>query len=202
MVCMIDTREHILRTAFRLFITRSYKAVTMNMLEKETGLTKGAFYHYFKNKEEIFIEVIDKFYLACHIPQNQEIEEFGTLRSYIDLHLEHINYLSEKFKEIAQIERPDPTTLSLIMEAKDYYPGFNEKLKQLADTIYNKWERVITRAKVNGEVVKDIESDILAENFITIGYSIFRFILNGRSIEYAFSMIKLQYNQLYKLIKK
>jgi AcrR family transcriptional regulator len=199
---MIDTREHILRTAFRLFITRSYKAVTMNMLEKETGLTKGAFYHYFKNKEEIFIEVIDKFYLACHIPQNQEIEEFGTLRSYIDLHLEHINYLSEKFKEIAQIERPDPTTLSLIMEAKDYYPGFNEKLKQLADTIYNKWERVITRAKVNGEVVKDIESDILAENFITIGYSIFRFILNGRSIEYAFSMIKLQYNQLYKLIKK
>lgn len=199
---MIDTREHILRIAFRLFITKSYKAVTMNMLEKETGLTKGAFYHYFKSKEEIFIEVIDKYYLACHAPQDEDIEENGSLRSYIDLHLDHSNYLSAKFKEIAQIERPDPTTLSLIMEAKAYYPGFTEKLRQLADTIYNKWERVISRAKINGEIVKDIESDILAENFITISHSIFRFILNGRSIEYSFSMVKLQYNQLYKLIKK
>lgn len=199
---MIDTREHILRTAFRLFIAKSYKAVTMSDLEKETGLTKGAFYHYFKSKEEIFIEVIDKFYLASHMPRNEEIEENGTLRAYIDLHLEHIDFLAKKLKEIANIDRPDPTSLSLIMEAKEYYPGFTEKLKELGDIIFHKWERVITRAKVRGEVLPDLESDILAENFIATGYSIFRFIHNGRSIEYALSMIKLQYNQLYKLVRK
>ena len=201
MVCMEDTREHILRTAFRLFITKSYKAVTMSDLEKETGLTKGAFYHYFKNKEKIYIEVIDKYYLASHTLRNEDIEENGTLQDYIDLHLAHINFLATKLKEITNVDRPDPTFLSLVMEAKEYYPGFTEKLKELGDTIFNKWERVIARAKIKGEIESDIESDILAENFISIGYSVFRYVLNSRSFEYALTMLKLQYYQLYKLIK-
>jgi TetR/AcrR family transcriptional regulator, transcriptional repressor for nem operon len=199
---MIDTKEHILRTAFRLFITKSYKAVTMCDLEKATGLTKGAFYHYFKNKEEIYIEVIDKFYISNQIPRNIDVEENGTLRDYIDLHLNHIEFLASKLKEIAKIDRPDTTLVSLILEAKEYYPGFAEKLKEMGDSFFNKWERTITRAKLKGEILEDIESDILTENFIAIGFSIFRYILNGRSIEFAYSMVKLQYNQLYKLVKK
>ncbi len=71
---MTDTKDHILRTAFSFFIKKSYKAVTMSDLEKATGLTKGAFYHYFKSKEEIYIEVIDKYYLANHIPRNETID--------------------------------------------------------------------------------------------------------------------------------
>ena len=199
---MIDTREHILRTAFRLFITKSYKAVTMCDLEKATGLTKGAFYHYFKGKDEIYMEVVDKFYFSNQLLKNEGIEENGTLLDYIELHLNHIDCLSTKLKEICNMDRPDPTSLSLIMEAKQYYPGFTEKLKEIGEIIFNKWERVIARAKLKGEIRPDIESDILAENFIAVSYSIFRFILIGRSIEYAFSMIKLQYTQLYKLAKK
>lgn len=199
---MIDTREHILRTAFRLFITKSYKAVTMCDLEKATGLTKGAFYHYFKGKDEIYMEVVDKFYFSNQLVKNEEIEENGTLREYIDLHLDHIDSISTKMKEICNMDRPDPTSLSLIMEAKEYYPGFTEKLKDIGEIIFNRWERVISRAKMKGEIKSDIESDILTENFMAVSYSIFRFILLGRSIEYAFSMIKLQYTQLYKLAKK
>jgi AcrR family transcriptional regulator len=172
----------------------------MSDLEKETGLTKGAFYHYFRSKEEIYIEVIDKFYIVNCMPRNEEIEKHGTLLAYIDLHLEHIEVTARKLKELTNIDKPDPT--SLIMEAKDYYPGFDEKLKELGDIIFNKWEMVITRAKVKGEIVSDIESDILAENYIAIDHSLFWYLLKGRSIEFAFSMIKLQYNQLYRLVKK
>jgi len=199
---MIDTREHILRAAFKLFITKSYKAVTMSDLEKSSGLTKGAFYHYFKNKETIYIEVIDKYYFAHCTPKNEELEERGTLQEYIALHLAHIDFITKKLKEIADIESPDPSSLSLIMEAKDYYPGFTEKLKESKNVLFNKWECVIARAKAHGEILSDIESDILAENFMSIGYSIFRYLLNGRSMEYAFSMLKLQFGQLYKLTKK
>ena len=198
----MDTKDHILRTAFSFFIKRSYKAVTMSDLEKATGLTKGAFYHYFKSKEDIYIEVIDKFFLANHIPRNEEIEEKGSLQDYINLHITHIETIAQKLKEITNIECPDPTSVSLILEAKEYYPGFNDKLKELADIIFRKWERVISRAKRNGEIVVDIESDILAENFISIGYSVFRFVMMSRSFEFSISQVKLQYMQLYKLVKK
>ena len=202
LVCMINTRDHILITAFTLFVTKSYKAVTMNDLEKTSGLTKGAFYHYFKNKEEIYIEVVDKYFLANHMPKDQEIEEKGSLRDYLDLYMNHFISKANKLKEITNNETIDPSFVSLIMEAKENYPGFTEKLKETRNIVFNNWERIISRAKVNGEIISDIETDILAENFISISHSIFRYLLNCSSVEYALSMIKLQYNQMYRLVKK
>jgi TetR/AcrR family transcriptional regulator, transcriptional repressor for nem operon len=123
------------------------------------------------------------------------------LHDYIILHLEHLEYLSQKLKEISNNETLDPSFVSLMMEAKIYYPGFTEKLQNSGNIIFNKWVNVISRAKSTGEIRNDIETDILAENFIATGYSIFRYLLTNRSFEYSFSMIKLQYNQLYRLIK-
>ena len=163
--------------------------MTMSELENETGLTKGAFYHYFRSKEEIYIEVINKFYFANHSPFNESVELEGTLQECIQLHLNHLDRIAKKFKEITNIDRPDPTSISLIMEAKEYYPGFIEKLKVQGDTIFNNWVRVITYAEQKGEIRAEIDADILAENFIAINYSIFRYILNGRSIEFSFSCI-------------
>jgi TetR/AcrR family transcriptional repressor of nem operon len=48
---MADTRDQILTTAFKLFFEKGYKEVTMSELVKETGLSKGAFYHYFLYSE-------------------------------------------------------------------------------------------------------------------------------------------------------
>jgi TetR/AcrR family transcriptional regulator, transcriptional repressor for nem operon len=202
MVCMTDTREHILQTAFSLFITKSYKAVTMKDLENATGLTKGAFYHYFRSKEEIFIEVIDKFYLAYHNPKSKNSLDNVSLKEYIEMHLNNMAYCMNRVKDIANVDNPDPNSISLIIEAKDYYPGFTEKLKELDSHIFNNWTQVISRAKVTGEILHDIEADILAENFIAVEYSVGRYIRCGRSLEFMFSMIKLQYNQLYRLVKK
>lgn len=198
---MSTTRDHILQTAFKLFLSKSYKAVTMLDLEKATGLTKGAFYHYFKNKKEIYIEVVDKYFLANHTPKDSNILETGTLNDFIDLHVEHIKYLSTRLKEITCQDGFDPTSISLIIEAKEYYPGFTEKLKESNNKIFDNWERVISRSKLKSEIQQTIESDILAENFIAIGHSIFRYMLSNRSLEYAISMVKLQYAQLYRLVK-
>ena len=58
---MNDTKEHILRTAFCLFLQKSFKEVTMKEIVERTGLSKGAFYHYFASKERLFTEVMDTF---------------------------------------------------------------------------------------------------------------------------------------------
>jgi hypothetical protein len=68
--------------------------------------------------------------------------------------------------------------------------------------IFNNWTQVISRAKTTGEILHDIEGDILAENFIAVEYSVGRYIRCSRSLEFISSMIKLQYNQLYRLVKK
>ncbi|MCD8260962.1 MAG: TetR/AcrR family transcriptional regulator, partial [Bacteroides sp.] len=59
---MKETKEYIIQKAFVLFLQKSYKEVTMQDIVKSTGLSKGAFYHYFKSKETVFEEVIRYFY--------------------------------------------------------------------------------------------------------------------------------------------
>ncbi|MDR2562425.1 MAG: TetR/AcrR family transcriptional regulator, partial [Prevotellaceae bacterium] len=54
-----DTKQHILETACLLFMKKSYKAVTLKEIIRETGLSNGAFYHHFESKEQLFKEVID-----------------------------------------------------------------------------------------------------------------------------------------------
>jgi TetR/AcrR family transcriptional regulator, transcriptional repressor for nem operon len=47
------TPEEIIKQSILVFRTNGYYRTTMNDLAKATGLTKGAFYHHFSNKEDV-----------------------------------------------------------------------------------------------------------------------------------------------------
>ena len=55
---MSSTKDHILQVALNLFLQSSYKEVTMCELVEKSGMSKGAFYYYFKSKEELFCAVM------------------------------------------------------------------------------------------------------------------------------------------------
>lgn len=50
-----ERRETILDTAWGLFQTAAYDAVTMDGIARETGLAKGTLFLYFRTKEELFL---------------------------------------------------------------------------------------------------------------------------------------------------
>jgi AcrR family transcriptional regulator len=50
-------REAVLRTAVRMFLERSYARTSMNDVATQLSITKPALYHYFRNKEEILVEI-------------------------------------------------------------------------------------------------------------------------------------------------
>jgi AcrR family transcriptional regulator len=55
---MENTKELILAVATQLFLTKGYEKTTItDILKQLDGLTKGAIYHYFDSKEDIFNEV-------------------------------------------------------------------------------------------------------------------------------------------------
>lgn len=53
-----QTRERILDNAARLFSMRGFDAVGIDELMEDAGLTRGAFYHHFRNKSELYGEAI------------------------------------------------------------------------------------------------------------------------------------------------
>lgn len=52
------TRKLILEKAFEQFYKRGFKTTSVNEVMKATCLSKGAFYHNFKNKDELGLQVV------------------------------------------------------------------------------------------------------------------------------------------------
>lgn len=57
---MKDTRAAIVESAFRLFIERGYEGASMADLVAVTGLSKGAVYHHFKDKDALHDAAIEQ----------------------------------------------------------------------------------------------------------------------------------------------
>lgn len=54
------TKQLILETAERLFMEKGLENVNVEDVVKEVGVTRGAFYHYFKSREELISSVMYK----------------------------------------------------------------------------------------------------------------------------------------------
>jgi AcrR family transcriptional regulator len=53
-----STIARILEAAARLFVERSYADVTMNQIAFAAQLTKGAVYHHFTSKEQVYVDML------------------------------------------------------------------------------------------------------------------------------------------------
>jgi AcrR family transcriptional regulator len=57
---MTKVKARILQAASTLFAEKGYEGASMNDIVKVSGLSKGAIYHHFKSKEQIFISLIEE----------------------------------------------------------------------------------------------------------------------------------------------
>ena len=82
---MAELREEIVKKAFLQFLNRGYKACSLKALEQATGLTKGAFYYYFKDKKEILEVGMERYFSVMREECEADLERVTSLREYIDL---------------------------------------------------------------------------------------------------------------------
>lgn len=55
----ITTRENILQSAKREFLEKGFKGASLRNIVKTAGVTTGAFYGYFSNKEALFTAIVE-----------------------------------------------------------------------------------------------------------------------------------------------
>ncbi len=59
---MKTTKEEILKVSLNLFAERGYDAVSTSMIAENLGITKGALYVHFKDKQDIFDSIVQKMF--------------------------------------------------------------------------------------------------------------------------------------------
>ena len=76
-----DKNLEILEGAHSLFTRYGYRKTTMEDIGKEVGLNQASLYHYFRNKEDIFMNIVFHRYsqmkdeIRAAIKENMELEE-------------------------------------------------------------------------------------------------------------------------------
>jgi len=199
---MKDTREEILITAFKHFLVQSYGEVTLAHLVKDLNLSKGAFYHHFKSKQELFIEVIDRFVL--YYVQIDEVQ-LDPSKSMMDNLMDLVEISLKVFDNLKEKISPEADELNyyrLMLEAIKHYPDFtklvNERHKQEELKYFGK---LIENARKKGEIKDNIDTAMLAETIQSlldgIGFNVF-FIDEKRDY---YKHIKRGFQFFYDLIK-
>lgn len=199
LVCLImnDTKEYIIDQAYSLFLSRSYEAVSISEISKAIGLTKGALYHHFTNKEELFKAVIDKYVILNDLVLE---DHHITLAQLID-------YTLNKASEIVNsIFGETPTFIpisymALIIDAFRHYPGFAEEKQHLLTLEIEKIKLVMEHAIAIGEIRNDINTEIMAANYFSQTIGIAANLLHNNSPKLALDALKDQLGELYKLLK-
>ena len=62
---IIPNKELILRHAYSLFLQKGYNSVSIKDIMEMSNLSKGAIYHHFKSKEDIFLETLEQYFFSA-----------------------------------------------------------------------------------------------------------------------------------------
>jgi len=194
----MDTREYIIDKSVTLFLTNSYEAVSISDISSAIGFTKGALYHHFKNKEELFKAVIDKCLVIHEIEFN---EETGTLLEFSEACLSNAKKTLQIFFKYAQGFEVI-NYISLIADSFKHYPGFADQKIAYTLSETNKIRKTIIKSIERGEIRSDIDTSLIAQSYYSIMIGMATPILQNQSIEQAIKNLRGQLDQMYLLLKK
>jgi AcrR family transcriptional regulator len=165
---MSSARERLLESAKRLFSQRGYYATSVEDIVESAGLSKGAFYFYFKSKEELFKSLVEEMHLSIVKRLENFLERELPLE---DALIEHAKVFLEDIyqnRHIAQL-----FLFQLV--------GTNEEFRELYYTKVAHWRellaKMVDRAIQRGEI-----SYKNAENIVNLYAGFLRMLV----LEYVF----------------
>lgn len=200
---MTETKKHILGVALKLFLQRNFKEVTMKEIVKKTGMSKGAFYHYFESKEQLFLEVINNFFSSVINVDFNDYSKESLYRFYTDCNdkLDTLSFDFHEDKEEAEKSFFNMNFFFLIFDAMKLFPEFRKKMEDYHEREIKAWMEVIKQAKKTGEIKSSMSNKHIAMIFIHTADGISLDLMLGGSIENLKKEIKSLWDMFYKSLK-
>jgi AcrR family transcriptional regulator len=157
----ITNKEHretsiaaVLAAAEYLFVTRGYNGTTTAEIGKLAGLTKGAVYFYFKDKEAILLELLFGVRQAVLVPIRERLRDRTlTPAKRISAFLEYGGRLAA--------ESPGSMLLPIVVSIE--FAGSNSLAEQRVKAGYRKVAEEVQHVLEEGQATGEIRADLTAE---------------------------------------
>ncbi|MBR4520093.1 MAG: TetR/AcrR family transcriptional regulator [Paludibacteraceae bacterium] len=191
-----NRKELIIYKALELYLLNGYENVSITDLQSALNMGRGTMYYYFKNKDEIYIEIVNRFFLR---PKQEMLRMKDDIRvpEMIDALLRYFRFLEENLMELEQRNINTSNVIMLLYSAYHRFPELYRRAHKLYATEQSMWLRALRNSMIAGEVRRDLPLEETAALFTQVkdGYDA------GRSgMQMDFNMVRRQYQLLYSLI--
>lgn len=192
-----DRKEQIIYKALELYLLHGYENVSITDLQSALDMGRGTMYYYFKNKDEIYIEIVNRFFLR---PKQEMLRLPDGIRvpDMIEALLRYFRFLEESLMELENRNINTSNVIMLLYTAYHRFPELYRRAYRLYATEQSLWQRALRNSMIDGDVRRDIPLEETAALFTQIkdGYDAGQ---SGKQMDFA--MVRKQYQLLYNLIK-
>ena len=171
----MDTKQLILEKTLKLMIEKENSLISIREVSVSTGISTGGIYCHFSNKEEIYDEIIERYYIDYYkfaIDKLRQIK--GNSKEKIHDVMVEIFKKHEAGIKIESIdEEIDYRLILSIMTAKGYvYENTVESVQSTLKELGEFFTEIIKEGQKNREIRQDIPSDDIAESLIFMYWGI------------------------------
>ena len=149
-----STRQKILESAYREIHRNGFQAASLTPILERTGVTKGALYHHFPNKQTLGFAVLDEFIKNTVLqfwlrPLEEYTDPIDGLKSLI----------GEAGKNISNEDVLLGCPLNnLCLEMSPINDGFRQRVNQIYELWREAFARALRSGQANGTVSKHIDA--------------------------------------------
>jgi TetR/AcrR family transcriptional repressor of nem operon len=143
-----DTLVNILRLGAELVMKKGFQATGLNDILRAAGVPKGSFYHYFRNKEDFGLQLID-FYGGFLLARMEDHLDGGSLPPLARLRAFFLDFRREMEKEGFV---GGSLVGNLAQEMAGQSPAFRERLRAVYGALNGQITKCLREAAGRGDI--------------------------------------------------
>ncbi len=198
---MTSTREHILFTALKLILKKGYGNITMNELVEASGLSKGAFYHYFKSKDQIYYETLEKYFFSYMASFDLTYNKALPFRSNLHQILTMFTEFASEIETMIGPENPMISYYNTLLESAIRSDDIRKKVSNFYELWLDSISGWIRIAQSNNEIDPNLDPEILSKHIAGLMEGvmiIYSFQKKEKNLDKYFNEIFYQFFELIK----
>ncbi|NDV78248.1 TetR/AcrR family transcriptional regulator [Dysgonomonas sp. 511] len=168
----MEAKDTILQKTFNLLLIKGFDAVSISDIQEASGLSRGLLYHYFRNKEELFIQVTEKYFLEIFDFNLGKTKNYN-LSGFTDFICRRFRKIEKTIMNIASqsANKADVTILNyhfLSYQVIHRDVQFRARYRATLEKEKAGWQQALHNSISAGEIKPGIDVEVAANQLYTL----------------------------------
>ena len=167
----MNTKQLILESTLKLMIENHNSIISIRQISNASGIAIGGIYHHFSNKEEIYDEITERYYINFYKFDFDRLRQInGNAKEKIHDAIADIFKQKETGIEIESIDdEMDYRDILLVLTANGAtYENYDELTQDLIKEVREFLTGIIREGQKNREIRQDLSTEDIADSLIVM----------------------------------